>query len=152
MTVGTRIAIRSRLQSRFGILTNQQTWKCFSFVPAPPRLEREKCLREKELQGGVTVPEIRGPSGRCEKTFKGQFSKGRSYFCTPNSQIFPPPGGNFDSVTHVFLPKTRDFEDRNVTEKNSAFFPLKGGAKRPSFSKKGGREAPPQKGGARTCF
>ena len=50
----------------------------------------KKCLREKELQGGVTVSDFRGPSGRYEKTFK------ETYSLTPRGGFFDGRNQNRD--------------------------------------------------------
>ena len=94
MTVGTRIAIRSRLQSRLGILTNQQTWKCFSFVPAPPRLERGNRVTpgNSNLCPLGTLRQM-GDSAlweTCEETFKG------TYPLTPRGGFFDGRNQNRD--------------------------------------------------------
>ena len=102
MTAGTRIAIRSRLQSRFGILTNQQTWKCFSFVPAP-RLERKNRVTpgNSNLCPLGTLRQM-GHSAlweTCEKTFKG------TYPLTPRGGFFDGRNQNRDSEPSAKPPR-----------------------------------------------
>ena len=94
MTVGTRIAIRSRLQSRFGILTNQQTWKCFSFGPAQPRFERKKYVREKDPLLRLRIWDPGSPAhatlqGTYRLTPRGGFFDGRNQNRDPEPSAKP---------------------------------------------------------------
>ncbi len=96
-----------------------------AFGTAGRRLKHTKTqklnLSTTEMMGSKALESWKILKIRLRRAAPGSiFQRKKPPFGTPNSEIFPPPGGNFDSVTHVFLPKTAGNFDPTATEKNSA--------------------------------
>ena len=112
MTVGTRIAIRSRLQSRLGILTKQQTWKHFSSY----RLMLLSSDRDPQT-GALTKWRIRNSGGESLGTWPEGYCDFQLGMDTPDSCNW----------FHSFRFVESEEHDRRLFPKSASFAPTRHG-------------------------